>query len=102
MAKGEYQPPDQKVVYAPIVDVPQDADATNVIVKHPGRRKPHSTSVRCIPDLCKSALHGCPVCIDLWRYVFMEKTPWQYAAEHNILTDASLPARNPSTAPSTT
>ncbi len=32
-----------------------------------------------ISSLCRAALSGCRICIDLWRYFFKEKTPEEYA-----------------------
>lgn len=40
--------------------------------------RPHHTE---IAYLCQSALIGCRICNELWRYFFKEKTPRQYAAE---------------------
>jgi hypothetical protein len=31
-----------------------------------------------ISSLCRAALSGCRICIDLWRYFFKEKTPEEY------------------------
>jgi Heterokaryon incompatibility protein (HET) len=31
-----------------------------------------------IASLCRAALSGCRICIDLWRYFFKEKTPEEY------------------------
>ncbi|KAH7317053.1 heterokaryon incompatibility protein-domain-containing protein [Stachybotrys elegans] len=43
-----------------------------------------------ISRLCISALSGCRICIDLWRFFFKQKTPEEYAANPTFITGASF------------
>jgi hypothetical protein len=45
-----------------------------------------------ISGLCQSALIGCRLCSELWRYFFKEKTPQEYAEEPWFATGNSVHA----------
>src|ERR1700712_1434803 len=60
----------QSIFYATVKIAPQKSDKADTYFR------PHHAD---ISGLCKSALNGCRICTDLWRYYFKQKTPAQYA-----------------------
>lgn len=46
-----------------------------------GHWRPHQAEIN---GLCQSALVGCRMCSELWRFFFKEKTPEQYARQPEL------------------